>query len=292
MTDRVSKERTKAILEDYKPNEQDAILNALGATREYVQDGVRTNNPSYRPEGMHYEGVSEVDLKEFDEALSTLRAGYRKSSVNEEAMYDQIAGGEIEIFAPWNVGDSDQPLQEILKTASALQRYAETIEDETKLDAQVTVYSLEGYANLNNNSFAKIKSSVESVVGPMDNLEFMDWSAFTNKVLLGNWAKEKKEREKEFRTLPEDEKEELRNNSQEGDSMVYNGMRKAESTLMNGQIRLSPGKPDDDNRKIVPRPDNPKDGEAVIYGPFVGSWKEIYVEEEKKVPELLANMRS
>lgn len=275
MTDRVSRETVEQILEGYSGPQIDAVLNSFNAKRRYVAEGRRIEPqeiPDYGgPDSEFYEGVSRQELEEFDDALSTIKAGSREQDdkgnpliLNEPAMYDEIVSGKIEFYAPWNVG-MDQEDEDIQRIVDALQQFAEVLESQTILDAGVTVYTLEPYAVNNGNQFQDTRKTVKESVKPMENISLLEWSDFEKQVLG----------------------EEL------GPELGYRGMRKRENDLMSGRVRLSPAEnPDQEDKPYVDQGDNPKDNEAVIYGPFFGPWKSGYDERKTEVPELLDEMRS
>jgi hypothetical protein len=274
VTDRVSRAAVEDVLDDYTDPQRDAVLNSLGARRKYVAGGRRrypSELPDFDgPDSEFYEGISRRDLEDFDEALSTIRAGYRIEEededlvLNEEAMYDDIASGSIKFYAPWNVG-MDQKDSKIHETMDYLQRFAGILNQETVLDAGVIVYTLDAYARNNGNSFRQTRNEVRKAVGPKKDLSILKWSDFEQQVLGEN--------------LDPD--------------FDYDGMRNRESDLMAGKVRISPTEnPDQEDKEYVDTTENPKENEAVIYGPFVGPWKSGYDEEVGKVPELLDEMRS
>ncbi|MFB6241181.1 MAG: hypothetical protein ABEJ36_00060 [Candidatus Nanosalina sp.] len=275
MTDRVSQAAVEDIFDGYTGPQRDAALNSLGAQRRYVAEG-RRRDPSELPEfggpdSVFYEKVSRQELEDFDQALSTVKTGVREEDserdplvLNEEAMYDDIASGSIEFYAPWNIG-MDQDEEEILESLEGLQGFAEVLNDETVLDAGVTIYTLDAYAENNGNEYRGTKQKVTDRAEQMDDLSVLEWSDF----------------EKEVLGQPLDP------------DLGYRGLRRKESELMSGNVRISPTEnPDQEDKQYVDTTGNPKENEAVVYGPFFGPWKSGYDDRKSEVPELLEEMRT
>lgn len=304
MSKRVSEEMVDDALDELL--DYDKVIEALGGKEVYVEDSRRVDKPSTRPDGKFWEDVSLGKVEEFAEAYEAVASGYRSPPINEKALYSQIAEGDLTFWAPWNLGqipyqgDAGQGdaleryQKEIANQLETLEKYAQTLESLADLEAEIKVYGLDPYAENNGNNPAPVKQKVKDNIRGRQNVDFVDWNEFRRETLEGDWEKEKESARKDVEKWSEGLKDDLESTPVSGDGLEYAAMRLAESRMMEGKVRLSPGFPEDDGVFVPTSGETGEDStklEGVIYGPFIGPWKSKYNDNKNKIPFMLEGMR-
>jgi hypothetical protein len=290
MSDRVSEEMVDDVLDDSL--DYDKVVGALGGERIYVEDGRRVDEPSGRPDGKFWEDVSPREVEEFAEAYEAVASSYRSSPINEKALYSQIAEGEVTFWAPWNLGQQ-QIQAEVAEQLDTLEEYAQTLESLADLEAEIKVYGLDPYAENNGNNPAPVKQTVKDNIRGKQNVDFVEWNKFREETLEGDWDEEKTSAREDVEEWPEGRKEDLQSTPVSGDGLEYAAMRLAESRMMGGKVRLSPGFSEDDGVFVPTSGETGEDAtqlEGVIYGPFIGPWKSKYNDNKDKIPFIFEGM--
>lgn len=270
----------------------DRVLAPPDKVRWDEVDGNIDIEEVYEPSDEYTPFVVEDAREHFEKVVGAygfLAEGFREDPINRDVLIDNLSyavvcGQELTAYVPLNLG-MDQDIDDLCNQLTRLSSWAGRFQEETGIDFNFACYALDPYSELNGNGDQaeerrqELKDKLNESDG-FEGAEVNEWDWFRDEVLEcgeEEWSRTVEEKRTQIENAWSDgRKKDFQSDAESvegGDGITYAAMRLAESDLMSGEVRLSPGTRRDDPADLVPRVDAQFKGEAVIYGPFRGSWK-------------------